>query len=61
MTSIHNLIHGIAKLTCSPPNWSTWQKDAEVILEFEDLFSMVNGSATPPTDAAQLLSFLLGV
>ena len=54
MSLIHNLIHGITKLT---PNWSTWQKDAEVILESEDLFSIVNGSATPLTDAAQLLSW----
>ena len=53
MSSIHNLIHGIAKLMCSLPNWSTWQKDAEVILESEDLFSMVDGSATSPTDPTQ--------
>ena len=53
MSSIHNLIHGIAKLTHSPPHWSTWRKDAEVILKSEDLFSMVNGSATSPTNPTQ--------
>ena len=53
MTSIHNLIFGIPKLTHSPPNWSTWRKDVEVILESEDLFSMVDGSATSPADPTQ--------
>ena len=53
MTSIHNFIYGIPKLTCSPPNWSTWQKNVEVILESEDHFSTVYGSATSPTDPTQ--------
>ena len=57
MSSIYNLIYGIAKLTCSPLNWSICWKAAEVILKSKDLFSMVNGSATPPTDATQLLSW----
>ena len=57
MNSIHNIISGIAKLTHSPPNLSTWQKDTEVILKMEDLFGMVDGSTTQPTDPAQLLSW----
>ena len=48
MSSIHNLVHGIAKLTHSPPNWSTWRKDAEAILGSKDLFSMVMGVPLHP-------------
>ena len=55
MSSVHHLISGITKLTQSPSNWSTWRKDAEVILESEDLFGTVDGSVTPPADAPQLL------